>query len=456
MPIYLPPCIRPLQILFLLPRFLRVLCFLRASALKSFLRSFGCGLPCGAANPGCRRLSAGAWRVRELCAPVVNPRWAATLLVLSLVSSLAAAPGAAVTVRNPIDLARPAETIVLSVAELHTMLTFKDAREIHVRAEGSDNDLLIQAVDTNDDGKYEEFLFQADFAPRQTRVFLLTIGDRQLARVEDYKTYGRFVRERRDDFAWENDRIAHRMYGKELETWPQEPLTSSSVDVWIKRVPKLVINDWYMMDDYHKDHGQGGDFYAAGKTRGDGGTGIWVDGKLIPSANFRDTRVYAVGPIRLLFELTYEAWTAGGARVSEKKLISLDAGHNLDRYETRYTIDGNTANLMNAVGIRKLKGTAIQSDKQHGWMRTWEDMKEGPSQLGQAVLADPATIASFTEDDLNYIMLTRIEPGHPCITYAGFASTLGADFHSRAEWDRYVTDSAARWQVPVEIKLEKR
>jgi hypothetical protein len=377
-------------------------------------------------------------------------------LVVSLASSLAAAPGAAVTVRNPIDLARPAETIVLPVAELHNLLTFKDAREIHVRAEGSDRDLVIQAVDTDGDGKFEEFLFQADFAPRQTRVVLLTAGDRQIARIEDYKTYGRFVRERLDDFAWENDRIAHRMYGKALETWPQEPLTSSSVDVWIKRVPKLVINDWYMMDDYHKDHGQGGDFYAAGKTRGDGGTGIWVDGKLIASANFRDTRVYAVGPIRVLFELTYEAWTAGRARVSEKKVISLDAGHNLDRYETRYTIDGDAANLMNAAGIRKLKGTAIERDKEHGWMRTWEDMKEGPSQLGQAVLADPATIASFTEDDLNYIMLTRIEPGRPCVTYAGFASTLGADFHSRAEWDRYVADSAACLRTPVEIKLEKR
>ena len=377
-------------------------------------------------------------------------------LALSLVSSLAAAPGAAVTVRNPIDLARPAETIVLSAAELRTMLAVDDVRKIHVRAEGSDKDLLVQAVDTNDDGKYEEFLFQADFAPLQARVFLLTVGDLQIARVEDYKTYGRFVRERRDDFAWENDRIAHRMYGKELETWPQEPLTSSSVDVWSKHTPKLVINDWYMMDDYHKEHGQGGDFYSAGKTRGDGGTGIWAEGKLYPSANFRDTRVYAVGPIRVLFELTYEIWSAGGARISEKKLISLDAGHNLDRFETRYTIEGNAANLMQAAGIRKLKGTTLQSDKEHGWMRTWEDVKEGPSQLGQAVLAEPATIASFTEDDLNYIMLTRIEPGRPCVTYAGFATTLGADFHTRAEWDRYVADSAARLRAPVESKLEKR
>jgi Domain of unknown function (DUF4861) len=377
-------------------------------------------------------------------------------IILSITPSLTAAPAVAVTVRNPIDIARPSETIVLSVAELSGMLTFKDAREIHARAEGTDKDLLVQAVDTNGDGKFEEFLFQADFAPRQTRVFLLTIGERQYPRPEEYKTYGRFVRERYDDFAWENDRIAHRMYGKALETWTQEPLTSSSVDVWSKHTPKLVINDWYLMDDYHKEHGTGGDFYSAGKTRGDGGTAIWADGKLYPSANFRDTHVYSVGPIRVLFELTYEAWSAPGVHISEKKRISLDAGHNLDRFETRYTIDGNAANLLHASGIRKLKGTAIQSDKEHGWMTTWEDVKEGPSQLGQAILADPATISSLTEDDLNYIMLTKIEAGRPCVTYAGFATTLGPDFHTRAEWDRYVADSAARLRAPVEIKLEKR
>ena len=81
------------------------------------------------------------------------------------------------------------------------------------------------------------------------------------------------MRERRDDFAWENDRTAHRMYGKALETWAQEPLTSSSVDVWFKRTRRLVINDWYMVDDYHRDNGEGADMYSAGKSRGCGGNG---------------------------------------------------------------------------------------------------------------------------------------------------------------------------------------
>jgi pectinesterase len=376
-------------------------------------------------------------------------------VVPALAVALAAAPGAAVTVRNPIDVARPSETIVLDAAQLRSLLAVDDVRKVHVRAEGSDKDLLVQAVDTNDDGKFEQLLFQADFAPRQTRVFLLTVGDRQIATAADYKTYGRFVRERRDDFAWENDRVAHRMYGKELETWPQEPLTSSSVDVWTKRVRGLVINNWYMVDDYHRDHGEGGDFYSAGKTRGDGGTGIWANGKLYPAANFRDTRVYAVGPIRVLFELTYETWTAGSARVSEKKLISLDAGHNLDRYESRYSIEGDAASLAHAVGIRKLRGTQMQATKDRGILRTWEAVKD-EGDLGQAVIVDPAVMNRLAEDDLNYLVLTKIEAGAPCVSYAGFASTPLGDFTTVADWDRYLADYAARLRAPVDVKVDKR
>lgn len=376
-------------------------------------------------------------------------------IIPALASVLAAAPGAAVTVRNPINLARPSETIVLEAAELRRLLAVDDVRKIHVRAEGSDKDLVVQAVDSNDDGVFEQFLFQADFAPQQTRVFLLTAGEKQIAKLEDYRTYGRFVRERRDDFAWENDRIAHRMYGKELETWPQEPLISSSVDVWTKRVCKLVVNDWYLTDDYHQEHGEGGDFYFAGSTRGCGGSGIWTGGKLYPSANFRDSRVFSVGPIRVLFELTYDTWAAGGARVSERKRISLDAGHSLGRFESRYTIEGNAANLMHAVGIRKLQTTQMQSSRERGIMRTWEPVKAG-GELGQAVVLDPASLRGFAEDDRNYFMLARIDSGAACVSQAGFGWTLSGDFLKVEDWDRYLADEAARLRAPVEIKIEKR
>jgi pectinesterase len=378
------------------------------------------------------------------------------LILLSVFAgALAAAPQAAVTVRNPIDIVRANETIVLDAAQLRTLLPVDDVRKVHVRAEGSGKDLIVQAVDTNDDGVFEQLLFQADFAPKQTRVFLLTVGDRQVTMAAEYKTYGRFVRERRDDFAWENDRIAHRMYGKELETFPRDKLISSSVDVWTKRVRSLVINNWYMVDDYHKDHGEGADLYAAGATRGNGGTGIWKDGKLYVSANFRDTKVYAVGPIRVLFELTYDAWDAGGVKVLEKKLVSLDAGQNLDRFESRYTIEGNAANLSHAIGIRRLKTTERLAGRDRAILTTWEPVKEG-GELGQAVIVDPAVVKDQADDDLNYYLLTKIQTGAPSVSYSGFAWTLAGDFKSAADWQRYVSDFAGALRAPLEVKIEKR
>ncbi len=85
-----------------------------------------------------------------------------------------------VTVRNPIDIPRPGETVVLQAAELRRLLSVEDVRRVHIRDERSGQDLLTQAVDTNDDGAFEELVFQADFAPKEIRKFVLSVGVRQV------------------------------------------------------------------------------------------------------------------------------------------------------------------------------------------------------------------------------------------------------------------------------------
>jgi hypothetical protein len=65
--------------------------------------------------------------------------------------------------------------------------------------------------------------FQADVASARN-VHLLgscSLGARgaHLSQQKDFRVYGRFNRERFDDFAWENDKVAFRMYGEALETW---------------------------------------------------------------------------------------------------------------------------------------------------------------------------------------------------------------------------------------------
>lgn len=376
-------------------------------------------------------------------------------LLLSVAALPATAPNGLVTVRNPIDLARASETVVLPATEVMTLLAVDDVRKVHVL--DGQTEVLTQAVDLNDDGKFEQLIFQTDIGPNATRTFSLVAGVRQTPKVSDFKAYGRFVRERRDDFAWENDRIAHRMYGAALETWAQEPLTSSTVDVWTKRVRRLIINDWYLVDDYHRDNGTGGDFYSAGKSRGCGGNGLWINGTLYPSTNFRDSRVLANGPIRVMFELTYKSWDAAGVKVSEVKRVTLDAGQNLDRFESVYTFDGKPKPLEFAAGIKKQPGSEVVTSKATGVMRVWEPVQvKGNGNLGLAVVLDPSEVVSFTEGDGNYLVVGKMPASSTVSYYAGFGWDKSGDFAGIVDWDAYMSQFVRRLKAPLDVKLGTR
>jgi hypothetical protein len=367
-----------------------------------------------------------------------------------------AGTGPTVTVTNRLDLARASETITLAAVDVLKAVATDDVRKVHVR-DAAGRDLLTQAVDVNDDGKFEELIFQVDVGPNETKSFEIAAGERPAPRRDTYRAYGRFVRERRDDFAWENDRIAHRMYGAALETWAQEPLTSSAIDVWTKSVPRLIVNDWYLLDDYHKENGTGGDFYSAGKSRGCGGNGLWIGGRLYPSANFRNSRVYASGPIRVLFELAYDAWDVSGAKVSEVKRVTLDAGQNLDRFESRYTVEPGASSAAHAAGIRKIAGSASTTDRERGILRNWEPMKGAPGNMGCAVIVNPAELVEFTEDTLNYLVVTRRPAGAPVVYHAGFVWDQTNQIPGgMAGWDRYLAEQARRLRSPLEVTIAVR
>lgn len=342
-----------------------------------------------------------------------------------------------VTLHNPLAIARSPETIELSAASLKPLAD--DLARVHVF--DGDREVLAQALDLDGDGAFESLIFQAEMPASGKRAFELRVGEKRVYRKEDFRVYGRFVRERFDDFAWENDRIAHRTYGAALETWQKEPLTSSAIDVWLKRTKRLVINDWYMTDDYHRDTGEGADFYSAGKSRGCGGSGLWRDGKLIVSKNFRDSRVLANGPIRLVFELVYPD--------SGTKRVTLDAGQNFSRYENRYD-DANGA--MFAVGIRKQPVMSVRAERDAGWLRTWEPVKDDQGNMGCAIVVDAASIENIAEADGNHVVVLSANRPY----YAGAAWDRSGDFKSLEDWDQYVANWAARVKTPVTTEVTQK
>ncbi|HYN03181.1 MAG TPA: DUF4861 family protein [Vicinamibacteria bacterium] len=362
--------------------------------------------------------------------------------------------GFRVRATNPTDAPRPMETVEVAAAALAGNVAAADLRRVVVTDGRTGRELLSQAVDEDGNGTLDRLVFQSDFAPGESREFLLSRGEPRRPRLEDYRVYGRFVRERHDDFAWENDEVAFRIYGQALETFEKEPLTSSTVDAWSKRTRRLVLNDWYLVDDYHHDHGDGGDFYSAGRSRGCGGSGLVVDGALAVSKNFRSSRVLAAGPIRLVFEVVYPEWEKPGLKATEVKRVTLDAGSHFNRFESFYTVEGEGP-ITWAAGIRLAKGVVPRVDRERGIVRTWEHQGQYGDNgwLGCGVVVDPAAIVDAKEEGGNQLVVTRTPKGRPVTWYAGSGWDGSGDFPDGAAWDRHLDAFTARLRSPLKVEV---
>src|SRR6201988_4080866 len=356
-----------------------------------------------------------------------------------------------VTAVNKLNIVRQSETIELTTQAL-APLGEKDLMKIHVR-DGSGKEVLSQAVDTDYDDyhKPDILIFQAN----ETKTFTVAAGPKREYSREDFRAYGRFVRERFDDFAWENDRVAHRTYGKALITWKGEPLTSSAIDIWSKRTSKLVINDWYMVDNYHVDPGDGVDAYSAGPTRGCGGNGILATSNLWIPRNFSNSRVLANGPIRVMFELVYPNFQVNNDGIAQVLRVSLDGGSQLNHFETFYRVLPGDMPIAVAIGLKKTKDAQRDFNAQQGRLTVWEPMDKNFVMQGLAIVVDPREVDTVTEDNLNHLLVLKpTRNTMPASYWAGFAWDRAGKITSAREWKKYFDEfsEASRSTIEVSVK----
>jgi hypothetical protein len=356
-----------------------------------------------------------------------------------------AAKSITVTVKNAMTSARPNETVEVNWAALKTALPQIRSNSVCV-VDAAGIELPSQAVDEDGDGTIDDLVFQSDFQAGETKAF--KIFATPPAPVAVAKVGGRFVPERADDFAWENDRIGFRMYGPKLEKLT--PPSSSGVDIWCKRTRELVVNKWYKAGDYHRDHGEGADMYSVGTGRGAGGLGIWADGKLSVSHNFHSWRVLANGPVRFVFELTYEPWTVGNARISEVKRVTLDAGRNLNRFSSTFASDKKE--FIVGIGLNKhAPAPKITVGKPEGFASLWGKIAGGV--LGTGIVVDPKLITGQNEDKSQLLLLVKATAGEPLVYWAGAGWSLSGDFPGQNDWENYLADQARRAASPLKITI---
>ena len=376
------------------------------------------------------------------------------------------------TVANPLEIARPAETIAVPWAEVAKAIPGALMYHLAVR-DSSGRGLPYQVINVAPDARdpkrtglgYGDLVFQHDFAQGETSATFTVERLAEVAPAFPARVFARFVPERLDDFAWENDKIAHRTYGPalaapDLAKTGKEVNTSSGIDVWCKRVSYLVVDRWYDEghDFYHRDEGEGMDMYGVHASRGCGGTGIWDGRSLAVSGNFQGWKVIANGPIRAIFELSYGAWAAGDLRVTETKRYTVDAGHNLDQVDTTFTVIGGTsADLTVGIGLDKDSAdegqdpkVAFTADADRGTISLWV-LHRTDGALGTAVIIPKESFIGLAEDSLNQIALARAVPGRPLRFYAGAGWSKAGEFETKDAWDSYLAAWAARIRSPVRV-----
>ena len=382
-----------------------------------------------------------------------------------------AASALTVTVTQQLPSARPAETITVPWAAVARALPGALLQQLAVKdATGRSlpyqvTNIAPQAKDpSGTGGAYGELIFQHDFAAGEKSATFTIEKISTVAPVFPAQVSARYVPERLDDFAWENDKIGHRTYGPALAAPAlpginKEVLVTSGLDVWCKRVSYPIVDRWYNKghDHYHKDEGEGMDMYQVGASRGCGGTGVWVNQQLYVSRNYKSWKVIANGPIRAIFELTYEAWPAAGLMVSEVKRFTVDAGHNLDQIESTFSFSG-VADIIVGLGLNKTptdKGQeakiALSPNAATGSLTQWAVQKTNGS-LGTAVIV-PANFQGFAEDDRNHLLLAKVSAGQPLRYYAGAGWSKAGEFTTQPAWNDYVAACAQRIQSPIVITL---
>jgi pectinesterase len=395
----------------------------------------------------------------------------AALSALTLGASVASAAGATITVTHELGTARAAEIIAVPFTQIAALMP--EARMYHLVVRDSKGRVIPSQITNYEHDhrgvSYDDLVFSYDFAAGEKRA---TFTLENLPAASPPLTpcvYARFVPERFDDMAWENDRIAHRMYGLALNSPGAggERLRGSGIDVWAKRVTYPIVDRWYAKghDQFHKDgEGEGLDLYSIGGSRGAGGTGVWDGAKLWTSDNFVNAQVLANGPKRAAFKLNYAPWDAGAiGQVVETKRFTVDCGRNFDAVESVFDFVPNNATV--GIGISEhpqaagFPAAVLTKDPDGRWLSFWEENNDGG--LGIAViLANDAAPAGFAHEDApggkgsaNNLLLVKAIDGVPLRYFTGAGWTKSGQFEGRAAWETYVKDFAARVQKPLVITV---
>ncbi|TLV01522.1 DUF4861 family protein [Dyadobacter luticola] len=264
------------------------------------------------------------------------------------------------------------------------------------------------------------------------------------------KAFCRFVPERFDDFAWENDRIAFRIYGAALNGRADN---AYGTDIWAKRTSDLVLDKWYKQNDYHKDHGEGLDYYQVGLTLGAGDIGVFLKDSIQFIHNYRSYEILDNGPLRATFRVNFDPHTFNGTTVHEERTVSLDAGSQLSKVQVRMQHSFKNK-LPVVVGITlRAEKSSLLLDETAGVLGYWEPRHGDDGTLGIGCVF-PTLPRSMFEKYAHGLARLDVASGETLTYYTGGAWDKAGRISSSGAWFDYLKMFAQQVKSPIAIKVK--
>ena len=377
-------------------------------------------------------------------------------LLLGLVFFQCSESKQTILIKNSSNIDCSNETVVIAINKLEIQ-NIESIELLGVVDIESNEEQLSQKIDSDRDGKSDLIIFQPKVKANSQREYKIIPV---VADTIESKVFSRFVPERTDDYAWENDKVAFRTFGPVAQKMNEDGIPggtlSSGVDCWLKSVDYPIINKRYKgyltnPNYYHIDHGNGFDPYHVGRSRGCGGIGVWKDSILFVSKNFTAYNTVANGPIRTCFTLDYANWNAEDKVIKEQKHINLDLGNNL-----MHTIDIIEGVDEVTVGLTLHENAGETTiDTVNYCFSYWESMRD--SELGTGIVIEPkyyngySKIISDEPDKSQLLVHLKVIDGKVAY-YSGFGWKKSGQFADIKEWDAYLVKLANSINNPLEVE----
>ncbi len=383
-----------------------------------------------------------------------------------------------VEVYNPSDLSRVNEMVTVDYPTVAERLSLAEGAAFVV-LDNAGKQVPYQVTFDN------KLIFQVSAEPGSRTTYVIKAGEPD---TFDVKAVGGYYPERVDDIAWENDCIAFRTYGPALQATGER---AYGYDVWVKCVDYPVVADRYAGElnpdtqaeiarlktvapdsaqafiesvSYHFDHGNGLDYYKVGPTLGAGTSAlVAADGSIVYPYCYESYEILDNGPLRFTVSLKYCPFVYGNDTVTETRVVSLDAGSQLNKIDVVYHNLSQAVPMVTGIVLHDTDSVMeYSSEEGYAAYADPEDSINGRTYLGMVYpgavqKAAPVYFDAAERADRGaegHLLMERMyEPGTVVTYYAG-AGWSKWGFESPEAWFTYMDYFASALRSPLEVTVK--